>query len=126
MTWPQAVTCALTSAFPEAAPWTDPVSRGGWIADAAELVQADLATSVQEMFGGGDPSGWQALLWLRGSREIRACRDLTPTDFSAIEICVAQALYPEVGTWPPKATGPAWKLEFYSALRSLVRGNPPS
>ena len=124
MTWPQAVTCSLTSAFPEAAPWTDPIAEGGWLADAAALVQDDMTKSVQEMFGiDTEPTGWQALLWLRGTREIRACFPATPDDRAQIAACAAARLYPGV-RWPPGEKSDPWKLEFYTALLTMAKGAP--
>lgn len=120
MTWPQAVTCALTSAFPEAAPWTDPASAGGWISAAAAMVEADLAGSVQQSFGAPKANGWQAMLWIRGPREVERCR-ATMTDPREIQACVAQALYPG-SQWPPGPDAAPWRAEFWDATRDLIRG----
>lgn len=115
-TWPQAITCALQFAFPEAAPWTDPMASQGWIADAYEYVADDMAAAVAKSFGVDAPTSWQATLWLRAPREIQSCRK-GGAKIDAIQLCVASALFPNE-TWPAEGTG--WQAEFYSALRNMI------
>lgn len=119
-TWPQAVTCALNSAFPEAAPWSDPSVGDPWMLAAADLVESDLTAAIEAMFPGTTPTGWQAVLWIRGPREIAACRE-TLTKPAEITVCAALAIYPTM-TWPPPAGSPAWMQEFWLALRKAVTG----
>lgn len=115
-TWPQAVTCALQTAFPEAAPWTDPAGSEGWIADAAAYVEADMVTAVAERFGVDEPTSWQATLWIRGPREIQRCRTEV-SKIAEIQLCVASTLFPNE-TWPSTQAG--WQASAWKAIRNLI------
>lgn len=119
-TWPQAVTCVLNATYPEAAPWSDPSIGDPWMLDAASLVETDLAAEVEQMFPGTTPTGWQAVLWVRGSREIAACR-APGVPLAEVVRCAAAAIYPTM-PWPPPAGSPTWMQEFWLALRRLVAG----
>jgi len=121
LTWPQAVTCALTYAYPEAGPWDDPSAWPPWMAEASALVDTDLQAAVAAMFPGTIPNGWQAQLWLRGAREAVRCKQSTP-DLPSAAACVGAAIYPLI-SFPPGADAPPWLQQFWLAVRRLSVGH---
>lgn len=118
--WPQAVTCLLEIAYPEATPWNDPNSWLPWQQDAAQLVTDDLRNAVTETFGSTDPTGWELQLWLRGARVIADCHRQGITDPNQLAGCVAKTLYPAYA-YPPIMGAPQWVRDFWVATRAFAQ-----
>lgn len=109
MTFPQAVQCALATAYPEGMPWRDPETWTSWMADAVTLVQADIAQAASR--DGGDPRGWEVALWLSGGSLVEAYRQHGYAPASAARLA-AQALYPAKDWTHPDP----WQTELVAAL----------
>lgn len=107
-TFAQALTCALNTAYPEAAPWTDPGIWSTWMREAANLVEHDL---VQSAVGDGQsPRPWELLVWVRGRRELEACADGT-------SLCAARRMYPYYD-WSEAYRMP-WQEQLLGALTQI-------
>lgn len=119
LTWPQAVSCALNVAYPEAAPWIDPRIGDDWMQEAAALVEIALNDAIAQSYGSAAPQAWQAMLWIRGERELRRCVEQGVRGKNAILICAAQAMYPSY-PWPPGPSSASWAKEFWSYYTKLA------
>lgn len=120
-TWPQAVSCALDVAFPEAAPWVDPQIGDVWMQEAASLVESTLGSAVAAEYGEVVPQGWQAMLWLRGEREIRACSKAYVRSVVSLVACAAKRIYPQY-RWPPGEPAEPWINDFWQSYLQIARG----
>lgn len=110
VTFPQAVRCALSVAFPEGQPWRDPDMWSPWMTDAAAIVRLDLAQAMSR--DGRAPRGWEVRVWLRGAQTYKQYLDAgyDPEDAGHI---AAQALYPRADWSSPKP----WQRQLVTALQ---------
>ena len=106
-TLPQAVAAALNQAYPEAAPWVDPGVWSPWMADAADLVDTDVAAAASR--DGRSPRGWEIAVWLRAHEVMAACQAYG----ARAAWCAAELLYPGVNWNRPMP----WQLELVRALQ---------
>ncbi len=107
--FPQALTCALNTAYPEAAPWTEPVVWTPWMREAAQMVEDDILGSAG---GGVVARGWQVRAWLSGPQALAECGP--QADHPAL--CAAQSLYPSADWADPMP----WQAELVNHLAMMV------
>lgn len=108
--YPQALTCALNAAYPEAAPWTDPLVWTAWMRAAAELVADELRAAT----GGpeGAPQGWEVRAWLSGPQALAGCGP----DVDEPALCAARQLYP----WANWTQPMPWQRDLVGQLSRMV------
>lgn len=116
--WPQAVTCVLSTVFPESGPWNDPSTWAPWMQEAALGIEEDMRQMVANEYATNDPTGWQGLLWIAGDRVAKHCAaaQVAPVDLAP---CIAIELYPTM-LWPPVAESPVWTHDFYKEVRKFA------
>jgi hypothetical protein len=122
LTWAQAVSCALNTAYPEAAPWTDPALGEAWMGDAAGLVERSMTDEVKRIFSTPTPQGWQAMLWLRAEREIHDSNLMSDSPRTPSDTLrrIATSLYP-AQPWPPGEESLPWAHRFWDELDTIYR-----
>ena len=114
----QALTCALNTVYPEAAPWTDPSVWSPWMVAAGAHAEAALEAAA----GGdeGNPRAWQYAVWLNGKTAIDACRAQPGARGRfprIVALCAAQRIYPGAAWDRPRAP---WQTEMIQALVAMA------